>query len=112
MLLTSQPSPRQSSLILQLSRLPSRKHKRAGSGHTLNAVHQCLVPIFVPAVPASLDILHCHATIEFGFFLVAEVAEPIPLARHLGVEGPDIVVDDAGRLLEEFLVEELALEET
>jgi len=43
--------------------------------------------------------------------LVAEVAEAVPLRGGLRVEGPDVVVNDAGGLLVEVLVEGLAGEE-
>ncbi len=39
------------------------------------------------------------------------VAEAVPLGAALRVEGPDVVVDDAGGLLVDFLVEGLATEE-
>ena len=39
------------------------------------------------------------------------MAEAIPLGAALRVEGPDVVVDDAGGLLVDFLVEGLPAEE-
>ena len=39
------------------------------------------------------------------------MAEAVPLCATLGVEGPDVVVDDAWRLLVDLFVEGLAAEE-
>lgn len=77
----------------------------------LNTIHQRLLPVLVTPVSTALDILDCHAAVEFGLLLIAKVAQPVPLAGNLGVEGPDIIVDDARGLLEEVVVKELALEE-
>lgn len=74
---------------------------------TLDAVDGGLLAVAVPAV----DVVKGDAVVELGLLLVAEVAQAIPLAGDLGVEGPDVVVDDARGLGEEVLVEELALEE-
>lgn len=82
-----------------------------------------------------MDVVHGDAVVEAGLLLVGEVAEAVPLlyvrlfffslpffrssktgrrrtlAAALGVEGPDIIVDDAGTLADEFLVESLTAEE-
>lgn len=77
----------------------------------MNAINQRLLPILVQAVSTALDIVDRHAAVEFCLLLVAKVAQPVPLTGYLRIEGPDVVVDDARGLLEEFLVKELALEE-
>lgn len=59
----------------------------------------------------AMDIIERQPIIELGLLLVSEVAQAIPLRRRLGVEGPDVVVDDARRLLVDFFVELLAAEE-
>ena len=58
-----------------------------------------------------VNIIERDAVIEHFFFLVAEVAQAVPLRGGLGVEGPDVVVDDARRFLVKLLVEGLAAEE-
>ena len=59
----------------------------------------------------AVDVVQRDAVVEFGFLLVSEVAKAVPLTGRLGVEGPDVVVDDAGRFLVDFFVELLAAEE-
>lgn len=59
----------------------------------------------------AVDVVEGDAVVELGFFLVAEVAQAVPLGGRLRVEGPDVVVDDAGRFLVDFLVESLPAEE-
>ena len=58
-----------------------------------------------------MDLLQADAVVEDGLALVAEVAQAVPLARALRVEGPDVVVDDAGGFLVDVFVEGLAAEE-
>lgn len=58
-----------------------------------------------------MDILLRNAIVELRFGLVCEVPQAIPLAGYLAVEGPDIVVYDAGCFVEHFGVEEGAVEE-
>lgn len=73
---------------------------------TLDSINSRLFPTTVLAA----DLVDRHAIIKLAFLLVPKVAEAIPLRRHLGIKGPDVVVDDARRLVDEVLVEELALE--
>lgn len=48
---------------------------------TLNSIHQRLVSVLIPTVPAlALDVLQRDTAIELGFLLVAEMAQTIPLA--------------------------------
>ena len=84
---------------------------------------------------SAVDLVEGGIVVEEGFLLVADwrrgwvlalvircccwgwgwgrrtVAEAIPLGAALRVEGPDVVVDDTGRLLVDFLVEGLPAEE-
>lgn len=57
------------------------------------------------------DLVDGDTIVKLGLLLVGKVAEAVPLRRDLRVELPDVVVDDAGRLVDDLLVEELALEE-
>ena len=46
---------------------------------TLNAVDSGLLAVVINTV----DVLHRHALVELGLFLVSEMPQSIPLARHL-----------------------------
>ena len=59
----------------------------------------------------AVDVVEGDAVVEDLFFLVAEVAQAVPLGGGLGVEGPDVVVYYARGFLVEGLVERLAVEE-
>jgi len=59
-----------------------------------------------------VDVFHSNAVVEtVVWLLVAVVPEPVPLRTDLRVEGPDVVVDAAGLLFDELLVEDLSTEE-
>jgi hypothetical protein len=58
-----------------------------------------------------MDIRCGNAVVEELLLLVAEVAEPIPLARGLCVKDPDVVVDGPWRLGEDVVVEDAPVEE-
>lgn len=58
-----------------------------------------------------MDGLQVNAAVEQTLPLVREMPQAIPLRRHLRVEGPHVIVDGAGRLVDEFLTEELPGEE-
>jgi hypothetical protein len=62
-----------------------------------------------PLRPEKMDLR--NPIIELLFFLVRKMAKTVPLAGDLGVKGPDVVVDYSRRLVEDFLVEEGAVEE-
>ena len=78
-------------------------------------------PLFAPGADAvhvaarlafgAVDVVERDAVVEDLLLLVAEVAQAVPLRGRLGVEGPDVVVDDSGGFLVELLVEGLAAEE-
>lgn len=70
-------------------------------------IHQILLPVRTHAV----DILHRDAIIKELLALVREVAQPIPLRRHLRVERPHVVVHYPRVLPDQLLVEDLPLEE-
>lgn len=74
---------------------------------TLNAIHGRLLAVAVLAA----DLVDGDAVVELGLLLVAKMAEAVPLRRDLGVELPDIVVDDARGLVDDLLVEQFSLEE-
>jgi hypothetical protein len=61
--------------------------------------------------PRAVNIFQRNAVIESLFLLVREVSQPVPLARDLGVEGPDIVVYGPGMLMDNLLVKKRAVEE-
>lgn len=65
---------------------------------------------FFDAVGA-VDVVECHAIVEFLLFLVSEVPQTVPLTRALSVESPDIVIDYPGGLLVDVFVESLSTEE-
>lgn len=58
-----------------------------------------------------VNILERHSIIELGLFLVPKVAQAIPLTGYLGVESPNIIVDNSGWFLEQLVVKQFALEE-
>ena len=67
----------------------------------------------VLALPINIfmDVVHAHVVVEARCLLVREMAEAVPLRRGLRVEGPDVVVDEAGAFLVDGFVEGLPLEE-
>ena len=65
---------------------------------------------FLYAVGA-VDMVKGDAVVEFGFSLVPEMPEAVPLGGGLGVEGPDVVIYNARGFLVDFFVELLAAEE-
>ena len=68
---------------------------------TLDAIDGALLAAFADAV----DVVHGDAIVEPAVVEVAEVAQPVPLRRHLRVERPHVVVDRPPRLRDELLVE-------
>ena len=59
----------------------------------------------------AVDLIEGDTVVEALLALVAEMPQAVPLAGRLGVEGPDVVVDDARGLLVEVLRKGLAAEE-
>lgn len=57
------------------------------------------------------DVGECGVVVEALGFLVAEVAETVPLGGGLGVEMPGVVVDYSGLFLVDIFFEDLAAEE-
>lgn len=49
----------------------------------------------LPVRADAVDVVLRDAVVELLLVLVGEVAQAVPLRRHLRVEGPDVVVDDA-----------------
>lgn len=74
---------------------------------TLNAVDGRQFSILVNGV----DLLHGHAVVEALLFLIATVAEAVPLRRGLRVEGPDVIVGEEWGFDLEFEVKGAAGEE-
>lgn len=74
-----------------------------------------------------MNVIQSYAVVKLRFFLIGEVSKAVPymikylsraekhrvhtLATTLGVESPDIVVNDARRLLIDMFVENLTTEE-
>lgn len=58
-----------------------------------------------------MNLIQRHAIVEPRFRLVSKVSQPVPLAAALGVEGPDVVIDDPRRFLIDVLVELLPAED-
>lgn len=88
------------------------KEKEAGEGGlsvflTLDAIDGALLAALADAV----DVVHGNPIVEPAIVEVAEVAQPVPLRRHLRVERPHVVVDRPPRLRDELLVEQRPLEE-
>jgi hypothetical protein len=52
-------------------------------------------------------VVHGRVVVEPAGFLIAKVAEAVPLRRRLGVEGPCVVIDNPVTLLVDILVEGL-----
>jgi hypothetical protein len=75
-------------------------------GPLVDAVHICLLHSI-----AAVNLVQSNAIVEFGFLLVPEVSETVPLGAALGVEGPDIVIHNPGWFLIDFLMERLPAEE-
>lgn len=66
----------------------------------------------LPTIPAdAVYILHSHAVVKPRLALVRIVSQAVPLRGYLGVESPDVVVDDARGLADEGLREYVAGEE-
>ena len=59
----------------------------------------------------AVDVVEGDVVVEALGSLVGEVAQTVPLRAGLRVEGPDVVVDDARRLVQDLLVKGLAAEE-
>ena len=73
----------------------------------MDTVDGALATVAVGAV----NVVHGDAVVELLLLLVGKVSQAIPLARHLRVKGPYVVVHGPRSLGEELLVEELAGEE-
>ena len=73
----------------------------------------CTDPIYIAFLDtvSAVDIVECHAVVEFLLFLVSEVPQTVPLTGALGVESPDIVIDYPGWFLVYVFVESLPTEE-
>lgn len=62
------------------------------------------------AIPA-MNLIKRHAVVKLRLLLIPKVPQTVPLRAGLGVEGPDVVVDDSGWFLVDILLEGLAPEE-
>jgi hypothetical protein len=58
-----------------------------------------------------MDILQRNAVVKFLIFLICKMPQPIPLATDLCVERPNIIIDNPGRFVDDFLMEQRTIEE-
>lgn len=79
------------------------------------ATHDALLGPLADAVDVRgagpVDVGQRDVVVEALGLLVGKVAQTVPLRGGLGIEGPDVVVDDTGRFVDYLFVEFVAVEE-
>ena len=61
------------------------------------------LPSLPPPTPSNIG--NGDAVIESFFGLIRKVAEAIPLRSHLGIEGPNVIIDRSSYAGDKFLME-------